>query len=125
VPADHEQAANALLATWDLAGPAYYRLGKDDKAVVTGLNGRFENGRVQILGDGADVLLVTMGSLTTEVVAVMADDDYVTVMVPRKYPDPRTPGKDYFTSWFDTWRFVNGKADEHWDPATISAPPAR
>jgi len=63
------------------------------------------------------------GKLTTDVVAVMADGDYVTVLTPRKYPDPRPPGKEYFTSWFDTWRFVNGKADEHWDPATI-APPA-
>jgi predicted SnoaL-like aldol condensation-catalyzing enzyme len=63
--------------------------------------------------------------LTTEVVAVMADDDYVTVMMPRKYPDPRAPGKEYYTTWFDTWRFVDGKADEHWDPATIAAPPAR
>ena len=63
------------------------------------------------------------GTLTTEVVAVMADGPYVTVLTPRKYPDPRTPGKEYFTSWFDTWRFVNGKADEHWDPAQI-APPA-
>ena len=32
--------------------------------------------------------------LTTEVVAVIADDDYVTVLMPRKYPDPRTPGKE-------------------------------
>ena len=63
--------------------------------------------------------------LTTEVVAVMADDDYVTVLTPRKYPDPRTPGKEYYTSWFDTWRFVDGKADEHWDPATITPPPAK
>jgi predicted SnoaL-like aldol condensation-catalyzing enzyme len=62
------------------------------------------------------------GPLTTPIVAVMADGDYVTVLTPRKYPDPRTPGKEYFTSWFDTWRFVDGKADEHWDPATISAP---
>ena len=60
--------------------------------------------------------------LTTEVVAVIADDDYVTVMMPRKYPDPRKPGAEYYTTWFDTWRFVNGKADEHWDPATITAP---
>jgi predicted SnoaL-like aldol condensation-catalyzing enzyme len=52
----------------------------------------------------------------------MADDDYVTVLWPRTYPDPRTPGKTYSTSWFDTWRFVDGKADEHWDPATIAAP---
>ncbi|HUR20758.1 MAG TPA: nuclear transport factor 2 family protein [Vicinamibacterales bacterium] len=64
--------------------------------------------------------------LTTDVVAVMADDNYVTVMIPRKYPDPRTAGKEYSTAWFDTWRFVNGKADEHWDPATIAPPaPAR
>jgi len=63
--------------------------------------------------------------LTTEVVAVIAQGDLVTVMMPRKYPDPRTPGKEYFTTWFDTWRFVNGKADEHWDPATIAAPPAK
>jgi predicted SnoaL-like aldol condensation-catalyzing enzyme len=61
-------------------------------------------------------------TLTTEIVAVMADDDYVAVLWPRTYPDPRTPGKTYSTSWFDTWRFVDGKADEHWDPATIAAP---
>ena len=61
--------------------------------------------------------------LTAEVVAVMADGPYVTVLTPRKYPDPRTPaGTSYTTSWFDTWRFVNGKADEHWDPATITPP---
>jgi predicted SnoaL-like aldol condensation-catalyzing enzyme len=60
--------------------------------------------------------------LTTEVVAVMAEDDLVTVLMPRRYPDPRSPGKEYYTTWFDTWRFVNGKADEHWDPATIAAP---
>ncbi len=62
------------------------------------------------------------GKLTTPVVAVTADGDYVTVMIARTYPDPRTPGKTYSTSWFDTWRFVDGKADEHWDPATINAP---
>ena len=61
--------------------------------------------------------------LTTPIVAVMADDDYVTVLIPRSYPDPRKAGATYSTSWFDTWRFVDGKADEHWDPATI-APPA-
>jgi len=39
-------------------------------------------------------------------------------------PDnPNSPGKKYNTSWFDTWRFVDGKADEHWDPATITARP--
>ena len=60
--------------------------------------------------------------LTSEVVAVIADDNYVTVLFPRKYPDPRTPGKEYSTTWFDTWRFVDGKADEHWDSALVNAP---
>lgn len=59
--------------------------------------------------------------LTTEIVAVVAEDDYVTVLWPRTYDDPRNPGETYTTTWFDTWRFVDGKADEHWDPATISA----
>jgi predicted SnoaL-like aldol condensation-catalyzing enzyme len=62
--------------------------------------------------------------LTTEVVAVIAEDDYVTVLMPRRYPDPRKPGAQYSTTWFDAWRFVDGKADEHWDPATIAAPAA-
>lgn len=62
--------------------------------------------------------------LTTEITAVIAEDDLVTVLWPRSYKDPRNPGKCYSTTWFDTWRFVNGKADEHWDPATIAPPPS-
>ena len=64
----------------------------------------------------------TCNRLTTPVVAVMAEGDLVTVIMPRSYPDPRNPGQSYSTTWFDTWRFVDGKADEHWDPATIAAP---
>ena len=62
------------------------------------------------------------GELTTEVVAVMAEGDLVTVIMPRQYPDPRNPDETYYTTWFETWRFVDGKADEHWDPATIPEP---
>jgi predicted SnoaL-like aldol condensation-catalyzing enzyme len=63
--------------------------------------------------------------LTTEIVAVSAEDDLVTVIWPRHYLDPRKPGQQcYSTTWFDTWRFVDGKADEHWDPATVSPPPS-
>jgi predicted SnoaL-like aldol condensation-catalyzing enzyme len=62
--------------------------------------------------------------LTTEIVAVTAEDDLVTVIWPRNYQDPRDATKCYSTTWFDTWRFVNGKADEHWDPATIAPPPS-
>ena len=62
--------------------------------------------------------------LTTEITAVIAEDDLVTVLWPRSYKHPSKPGECYSTTWFDTWRFVNGKADEHWDPATIAPPPS-
>jgi len=64
--------------------------------------------------------------LTGEYVAVIAEGDYVTVLTPRTHKDPRDPSKTYYTTWFDTWRFVDGKADEHWDNALIEppAPPA-
>jgi transketolase len=68
-PADHEQAAAALSATWDLPGPVYYRLGKDDKTVVPGLGGRFELGRAQVIREGGDLLIISMGSITSEAVA--------------------------------------------------------
>ena len=42
----------------------------------------------------------------------------VTVVIPRELKDPKDPSKTYTTTWFDMWRFVDGKADEHWDPAT-------
>jgi len=59
------------------------------------------------------------GKLTTPVAGVVAEGDYVVVMMPRTLPDPRDPAKTYTTTWFDAWRFVDGKADEHWDPAQI------
>jgi transketolase len=70
-PADHEQARTALQATWDLPGPIYFRIGKDDTTVVPGLGGRFEIGRAQFIGDGDDLLLVTLGSVTSEAVSAM------------------------------------------------------
>ena len=67
-PADHLQTTEALKATWDLPSPIYFRLGKDDKTVVPGLAGRFEMGRLQRLGNGSDLLLVTIGNIVPEVV---------------------------------------------------------
>ena len=61
------------------------------------------------------------GKLTTPVVAVTTDEDKVAVIIKREYPDPRNEGQTYTTIWVDMWRFVDGKADEHWDTATISA----
>jgi transketolase len=65
-PADHEQARAAILATWDLPGPVYFRLGKDDKTTVPGLRGRFELGRAQLIREGTDLLMITMGSVAAE-----------------------------------------------------------
>ena len=65
-PADAGQARGAVAATWNLPGPIYYRLGKDDKAVVPGLDGRFELGKVQRLREGSELLLIAMGSVATE-----------------------------------------------------------
>ncbi len=65
-PADHLQTETALRATWDMAGPVYYRLGKDDRTVVPGLDGRFELGRAQLIAEGKDVLIVSMGSVASE-----------------------------------------------------------
>jgi transketolase len=60
-PADHQQARAAVLATWDIPGPIYYRLGKDDTTVVAGLDGRFELGRTELIRSGSDVVLLAMG----------------------------------------------------------------
>ncbi len=58
--------------------------------------------------------------LGAPVVAVMAEGDLVTVLTRREMKHPKDPSKTYTTTWFDTWRFVNGKADEHWDGATLN-----
>ena len=61
--------------------------------------------------------------LSGEVVAVIAEGDYVVIVTPRTLKDPKDPAKTYTTSWFDMWRFVDGKADEHWDGATKPSTP--
>jgi len=67
-PADFQQARAALLETWNISGPVYYRLGKDDRTTVRGLEGRFRLGQVEIVREGRDLLLVAMGSIAREVV---------------------------------------------------------
>jgi predicted SnoaL-like aldol condensation-catalyzing enzyme len=56
--------------------------------------------------------------LGTPIVSVVAEGNYVIVTQPRTMKDSKDPTKTYTTTWFDMWRFVDGKADEHWDPAT-------
>ncbi len=62
---------------------------------------------------------------STKIVAVTTQgQDYVCVASVSTRPDPRNPGQTYTTTHFDMWRFVDGKADEHWDEGQISAAPA-
>ena len=56
--------------------------------------------------------------IKTPVVSVVAEGDIVVVTFVREVKDPKDPSKTYTTTWFDAWRFLDGKADEHWDPAT-------
>ena len=70
-PADHQQTRAALRASWSLPGPIYYRIGKDDQTVVPGLEGRFELGRLQCIGEGDDLLMLAMGSVASEASAAV------------------------------------------------------
>jgi len=56
----------------------------------------------------------TCEKLDAPIVAVLADGDLVTVVSVSNRKDSK--GEAYTTTWFDMWRIVDGKADEHWDP---------
>jgi predicted SnoaL-like aldol condensation-catalyzing enzyme len=58
----------------------------------------------------------------TKVVAVVAEGDLVAVITRVELPDPRNAGKTYTTTHYDMWRFVDGKADEHWDEQRVNPP---
>jgi len=68
-PADSAQAATAIGATASREGPVYYSLGKDERLTVPGLDGRFTLGRVQIVHEGADLVILSMGSVSVEATA--------------------------------------------------------
>jgi len=71
-PADSKQTQTILRSTWDLKGPIYYRLGKDDRTIVPGLEGAFTLGKAQLIRGGKDCLLVSMGAVSNETAAAAA-----------------------------------------------------
>lgn len=71
-PADSAQAATAIRATASRQGPVYYSLGKDDRLSVPGLDGRFTLGRLQVVHEGADLVILSMGSVSAEATAAAA-----------------------------------------------------
>jgi predicted SnoaL-like aldol condensation-catalyzing enzyme len=79
---------------------------------------------LKFFGSRASTPIPDRRSWKTKVVSVTAERDLVVVAFARENRDPRGPNQTYTTTWFDMWRIKDGKADEHWDPATIAAPSA-
>lgn len=71
-PSDCRQAHAAVLATRDFPGPVYYRLGKNNKNTIPGLEGRFELGGLQMVREGADALILATGSIAFEAIDAAA-----------------------------------------------------
>jgi transketolase len=65
-PADHVQASAAVRSTYDLPGPIYYRMGKNDNFVLPGLEGRFRLEHLETIRQGSDILILTLGSISEE-----------------------------------------------------------
>lgn len=61
-PCDSDQLNTALEKTWDAPGPAYYRLSKNENVSVPGLNGKFEFGKLDLIANGQDALIIAMGN---------------------------------------------------------------
>ncbi len=68
-PADARQARTALKETYELPGPIYYRIGKNDDVEIPGLDGGFDRQRIDLVVEGEDLLILTVGSIAAEAVA--------------------------------------------------------
>jgi transketolase len=68
VPADDNHARSALIETYALPQPFYYRISKTN-ASVPGLERGFELGRLAVLREGTDVALIAMGPIVGEALA--------------------------------------------------------
>jgi predicted SnoaL-like aldol condensation-catalyzing enzyme len=59
--------------------------------------------------------------LAFPVVTVLTSGNIVGVVFRAEYDDPRRPGSKYTSISYDQWRIVDGRADEHWDSATLDS----
>jgi predicted SnoaL-like aldol condensation-catalyzing enzyme len=59
--------------------------------------------------------------LTIPLVTVLTSGDIVGVVFRMEYDHPTKPGQKYTTIWYDQWRVVNGRVDEHWDISQLTA----
>jgi len=65
----------------------------------------------------------TCEKLTMPIVTVLTSGDIVGIVFRMEYDHPQKPGEKYTTIWYDQWRIVNGRADEHWDISTLTPAP--
>ena len=63
-PNDVTQARASIRVTKDLNEPIYFRLSKDDSSPEFGVD--FELGKASVIRDGADVVFVALGPITSE-----------------------------------------------------------
>lgn len=87
-PADGPQTRNAILSTFDLPGPVFFRLGKNDHQTVPGLDARFALADVQLVREGRDPLLLALGGIASEAAVAAADADCAMAVVPVLNPAP-------------------------------------
>ena len=77
--------------------------------------------------EGVEGFIVAMGGapqpikdrVEREMIAITAEGDLVHLMFVAEYDHPEYPGQTYKTTWYDSFRVVDGMIVEHWDPATI------
>ncbi len=85
-------------------------------------NPNAQSGRAGVVTFFTEILKVKSSPIPdhmkTPIVSVVAEGDLVVVVYPRTVQNVSDPSKSYTTTWFDMWRIKDGKADEHWDPAT-------
>jgi len=60
--------------------------------------------------------------LTMPVVTVLTSGNIVGIVFRQEYDHPTKPGEKYATIFYDQWRIVDGRADEHWDTSMLEAP---
>ena len=70
-PADFRQARSALIESRAVAGPIYFRLGKNETETIPGLDGRLRLGGVEQIGSGRDVALIATGSIAYQAAAAV------------------------------------------------------
>lgn len=71
-PCDANQAVKALRAVADHQGPVYMRLGRVPTPVVTDAQTPFAIGRANVLKDGDDVAIISIGTMVNQALAAAA-----------------------------------------------------